>query len=105
MHRLKILSTLAVIFCFAGAMPPEEQEHPQEHPKQGSSATKPVSTATFEKAIKDQIAEKAKPTSGKLAVRDDVLNKTSQLELVKVHTDKLTHSMTRPISPVWTSGG
>ncbi len=67
------------------------QEHPkQEHPKQEHPAAKPVSTAPLEKAMKDQIAEKAKANGGKFAVRDDVLSKTWQLELVRVHTDKLT---------------
>jgi len=50
------------------------QEHPkQEHPKQEHPAARPVSTATLEKAMKDQIAEKAKANGGKFAVRDDVL--------------------------------
>jgi len=61
-----------------------------EHPKKTTSAAKPISTATLEKAIKEQIAEKAKANGGKLGVKDDVLNKTWQLDLVKVHTDKLT---------------
>jgi len=90
MHRFKVLLGFAVIFCFAAVTVPGAQEHPQEHPKQGSPAGKPVSMATLEKAIKDQIAEKAKANGGKLPVRDDVLNKTWQLELVRVHTDKLT---------------
>jgi len=94
MHRFTVLFVLAVILCFAGtvglwaAIP---QEHPkQEHPKQGQPIAKPVSMATLEKAIKDQIAEKVKANGGKLPVRDEVLNKTWQLELVRVHTDKLT---------------
>ncbi len=96
MHRMKILLVLAVAFCLVGAVglraqSEHPQEHPkQEHPKQEHPAAKPVSTATLEKAIKDQIAEKAKANGGKFAVRDDVLDKTWQLELVKVHTDKLT---------------
>jgi len=89
MRRLKVFSALGLIFCFAGATAAKAQEHPQEHPKQGSLSN-PVSVATLEKAIKDQIAENAKPNGGKLAVRDDVLNKTWQLQLVRVHTDKLT---------------
>ncbi len=94
MHRLKVLLGLAVIFCFAGAMglwAAIAQEHPkQEHPKQEHPTAKPVPMAALEKAIKDQVAEKAKANGGKLPVRDDVLNKTWQLELVRVHTDKLT---------------
>jgi len=79
---------LASAFSLAvGARTASAQEHPQEeHPK----AAKPVSKATLEKAIKDQIAGKSKANGGKFAVDDPVLKKTWQLELVRVHTDKLT---------------
>ncbi len=94
MHRLKVLLVLTVIFCFAGAMglcAAIPQEHPKpEHPKPEHPTAKPVSMGTLEKAIKDQIAEKAKAQGDKFPVKDDVLNKTWQLELVRVHTDKLT---------------
>ena len=90
MTRLQKVLVLAVVLCFAGTMALRAQEHPMDHPKKTSSAAKPVSTATLEKAIKDQIAEKAKANGGKLPVKDNVLNKTWQLELVRVHTDKLT---------------
>jgi len=90
MHTLKVLLALAVVFCFAGTAALRAQEHPQEHPKKSTSATKPVSAATLEQAIKGQVAEKATANGGKLGVKDDVLNKTWQLDLVKVHTDKLT---------------
>ena len=91
MHQWKRLWVLAVIFCFFGAMNLRAQEHPtKEHPTKTASTAKPISTAALDKAIKDQIAEKAKANGGKLAVKDDVLNKTWQLELARVHTDKLT---------------
>ncbi len=90
MHQLKVLLALVVVFCFAGAAALRAQEHPQEHPKKSTSATKPISVATLEQSIKDQVSEKAKADGGKLAVKDDVLNKSWQLDLVKVHTDKLT---------------
>ena len=94
MRRLRLTTVFTVAFCFLGAASLRSagaQEHPkQEHPKQEHPSAKPVSTDTLEKAIKDQIAEKAKANGGKFAVKDDVLNKTWQLELVKVHTDKLT---------------
>jgi len=64
-----------------------QQEHPkQEHPR----GANPVSTKTLEKAIKEQVAEKAKANGGRFPVEDPVLKKTWQLELVRVHTDKLT---------------
>ncbi len=90
MQRLKRVVVLAAVLCFAATVGLRAQEHPMEHPKKTTSATKPLSTAALEKAIKEQIAEKAKANDGKLAVNDDVLNKTWQLDLVKVHTDKLT---------------
>lgn len=90
MSQFKLLLALAVILCFAGTTTLLAQEHPSEHPKKTTSASKPISTATLEKAIKDQIAEKAKANGGRFPVRDDVLNKTWQLELARVHTDKLT---------------
>ncbi len=101
MRQRKISFLLAVVFCFAAAVgllarvafsqEQPKQEHPkQEHPKQEHPTAKPVSVAALEKAIKDQIAEKAKANGGKLAVQDDVLHKTWQLDLVRVHTDKLT---------------
>ncbi len=90
MQRLKRVVVLAAVLCFAATVGLRAQEHPMEHPKKTTSATKPISTAALEKAIKEQIAEKAKANGGKLAVNDDVLNKTWQLDLVKVHTDKLT---------------
>jgi len=94
MGRVKIVLVLAAAFCLAIGFPAATapaQEHPkEEHPKQEHPASKRVSMGTLEAAIKDQIAEKVKANGGKLPVRDDVLNKTWQLELVRVHTDKLT---------------
>jgi len=94
MQRFQIAGvlTLAIFYVGTVSLPAATpQEHPkQEHPKQEHPSAKPVSTATLEKAIKDQIAEKAKANGGKFPAKDDVLNKTWQLELVKVHTDKLT---------------
>ncbi len=90
MQQRKSLWVLAVVFCFFGTVSLRAQEHPKEHPNKTGSAAKPISTAELDKAIKDQIAEKAKANGGKLAVKDDVLDKTWQLELVRVHTDKLT---------------
>lgn len=91
MRQRKSLWVLAVVFCFFGAVSLRAQEHPaKEHPTKTGSAAKPISTAELDKAIKDQIAEKAKANGGKLGVKDDVLDKTWQLELVRVHTDKLT---------------
>ena len=61
------------------------QEHP-EHP----TAEKKISVDDLEKAIKEKIAEKAKDDGGVFKLQDDVLHKTWELELIKVHRDKLT---------------
>ncbi|OFV86144.1 MAG: hypothetical protein A2620_08000 [Acidobacteria bacterium RIFCSPHIGHO2_01_FULL_67_28] len=65
------------------------QEHPKEHPKEHPTA-KAISTADLEKAIRANIDEAAKANNGRFPAKDDVLNKTWQLTLVRVHTDKLT---------------
>lgn len=93
MNRLRNLLVAVVVLCFVGAVgvwaAEVPQEHPMpEHPTKGVKATQSVSTAALEKAIRQQITEKA--NGGQFPVRDDVLAKTWQLELVKVHTDKLT---------------
>lgn len=96
MHRLKGALIFAVAICLVTSVALRaQQEHPKEHPKQEHPkkehpAAKPISTADLEKAIKEQIAEKSKATGGKFQVRDDVLDKTWSLELVRVHSDKLT---------------
>ncbi len=63
------------------------KEHPgQEHPK---SAQK-VTTDDIDRAIRTHIEEKAKASGGRFPVNDAVLNKTWELDLVRVHKDKLT---------------
>jgi hypothetical protein len=82
------LSCLALVLCFfwspCWAAAQETKEHP-EHPK----SEKKVSVAEIDKAIRADVEEKAKASGGKFPVRDDVLNKTWELELVRVHTDRL----------------
>ena len=96
MHRFRNLLVAVVVLCFVGAVVAwaaieVPQDHPMpEHPTKGAKATQSVSMPVLEKAIRQQIAEKAKASGGKFPVRDDVLGKTWQVELVKVHTDKLT---------------
>lgn len=91
MHRLKgILVLLVAVGLMAAAGLRAQQEHPQEHPKAEHPTTKPVSMSDLEKAIRAHIEDTAKAHQGKFPVKDDVLNKTWALTLVKVHTDKLT---------------
>ena len=89
MHRLKGVLTLVAALALVSAIAARAQEHPKEHPKEHPTA-KAISTADLEKAIRANIDEAAKANNGKFPAKDDVLNKTWQLTLVRVHTDKLT---------------
>ncbi len=90
MHRLKGVLTLIAALALVAGVAARAQEHPKEHPAKGQSATPAFSTADLEKAIRANIDEAAKANNGKFPAKDDVLNRTWQLELVRVHTDKLT---------------
>jgi hypothetical protein len=88
-NKFSILLVAVVFMATAGLR--AQQEHPKkEHPTKEHPATKPISTAELEKAIREQIDEQAKAAGGKFRVQDDVLHKTWALELVRVHSDKLT---------------
>ena len=90
MHRLKGVVTLLVALALVVVVAARAQEHPKEHPAKGQSATPAFSTADLEKAIRANIDEATKANNGRFPAKDDVLNKTWQLTLVRVHTDKLT---------------
>jgi hypothetical protein len=78
---------LAVTALFSTpALAQEKKEHPKEHPEHPKSEKK-VSTDDIDKSIRDHIEKAAK--AGSFSVKDDVLNKTWELELVRVHKDKL----------------
>lgn len=83
---------LAVMALFStGTLAQEKKEHPKEHPEhpQSEKSEKKVSTDDIDKAIREHIEKAAKASGGKFEVKDDVLKKTWDLELVKVHKDKL----------------
>lgn len=95
MHRLKVFLSIILVVGLVGVVGLKaQQEHPQEHPKEHPTrehpAAKPITTADLEKEIKALIADKAKASGGEFPVKDNVLDKTWALELVRVHTDKLT---------------
>jgi glucose/arabinose dehydrogenase len=96
---LAFVLALAVAACFSAASaaqqttPKEKEhehpsEHPKEHPEHPKSAKK-VSTEEIDKAIRRHIETTASPSGGKFPVKDEILKKTWDLELVKVHNDKL----------------
>jgi hypothetical protein len=86
--------SMLVAFAFAVSLfaptlvAQEKKEHPQEHPQEHPHSGK-VSLDQIDKAIRDHIATVSKSSGGRFPVRDDVLNKTWQLELVRVHKDRL----------------
>lgn len=65
-----------------------KEEHPKEHPEHPKTAKK-MSTDDIDKAIRAHIEKTAEASGNRFPVKDDVLNKTWNLELVKVHNDKL----------------
>jgi hypothetical protein len=92
MHRFKYLMPIgAAVGLLLAAGLGAQQEHPQkEHPQKEHPAAQPITTAELEKAIRSYIEETAKKSGGMFPVKDDVLHKTWQLTLVKIHSDKLT---------------
>ena len=83
MKRLLSLS-LALSLSAVFSLLAQQKEHP-EHPK----SEKKVSVDDVDAAIRAHIEEKAKASGGRFQVRDDVLDKTWSLELVRVHKDRL----------------
>lgn len=86
MKLTRISPALALAaFLLSGPVPAAAQEHP-EHP----NAAKKVDVDALESAIKAKVAEKTKDDGGVFKISDDVLKKTWDLDLVRVHRDKLT---------------
>ena len=78
-------SLLLVSLTFMGEHP-ENPEHP-EHP---SKKTTPISAQAVGKAVAEFIASDAKLKGGKFLVFDRAANESLQLDLVKIHMDRLT---------------
>jgi len=79
------------VFSAGSALAQEKEppkEHPKEHPERPRSEKK-ISTNDIDAAIRAHIEEKARASGGRFEVRDDVLEKTWSLELVRVHNDRL----------------
>lgn len=90
---MKKFFSLALAVSLSAALPAvsalaQQKEHPKEHPQNPPSGKK-LSTDDIDAAIRAHIEEKSKASGGRFEVRDDVLNKTWSLELVRVHKDKL----------------
>ena len=92
--RLSMLAVLAfAASVFASALAAQEkgkehpQEHPKEHPQHPNSGT--VSLEQIDQAIRAHVENVTKSSGGRFPVKDDVLSKTWQLELVRVHKDRL----------------
>src|SRR6266542_6901371 len=88
-RQLALPLALTVLALFSiPSLAQEKKEHPKEHPEHPKSEKK-VSTEDIDKAIRQHIEKTAKASEGKFPVKDDVLKKNWDLELVKVHKDRL----------------
>lgn len=85
-YTLVLLAACAFPFT---ALSQEHPEHPtrHEHPKKTEKA-KDYSTADLEKAIKKEVATRARDTDGIFKLKD--VDKTWDLSLQRVHTDRLS---------------
>ena len=77
-------SLLLVSLSFMG----EHPDHP-EHPEHPSKKTTPVSAQAVGKAVAEFIASDAKLKGGKFLVFDVFAQEALQLELLKIHMDRL----------------
>jgi hypothetical protein len=92
MKRIVPFAGVLVGLVYLAALPARAQEKPKEHPKEHPEhpkSEKKVSTDDIDSAIRAHIESAAKASGGRFAVKDDVLKKTWQLELVRVHKDRL----------------
>jgi len=85
---------LSLTALLAAPVIAQQKEHPKEHPQKKEQPEHPKSEKKFsvddiDAAIRSNIEEKAKASAGKFVVQDDVLDKTWELELVRVHKDRL----------------
>jgi len=95
--RLSLSLALAAAACFsilplAASQEKKEQEkkeHPKEHPAEHPKSENKLSTEDIDKAIRGHIEKISAAANGRFPVKDDVLKKTWDLKLVRVHNDKL----------------
>jgi hypothetical protein len=85
---LSLTALLAVPVIAQQKEHPKEQPQKKEHPEHPKSEKK-VSLEEIDASIRSHIEEKSKTSGGRFDARDDVLNKTWSLELVRVHKDRL----------------
>jgi hypothetical protein len=88
--RLPLSLALAAAACFSiSALAASQKEHPKEHPSEHPKSENKLSTQDIDKAIRGHIEKISAGANGRFPVKDDVLNKTWDLKLVRVHNDKL----------------
>ena len=87
MNYLSIIycSMLFVTLTFMG----EHPDHP-EHPEHPSKEATPVTVQAVGKAVAEFIASDAKLKGGKFLVFDGKASEVLQLDLLKIHMDRLT---------------
>lgn len=67
----------------------DKKEHPKEHPSEHPKSENKLSTEDIDKAIRGHIEKTSAAANGRFPVKDDVMKKTWDLKLVRVHNDKL----------------
>ena len=90
--RLSLSLALAATACLSLsplAASQEKKEHPKEHPSEHPKSANKLSTEDIDKAIRGHIEKTSAATNGSFMVMDDVMKKTWDLKLVRVHNDKL----------------
>ena len=90
--RLSLSLALAAAACLSLsplAASQEKKEHPKEHPSEHPKSENKLSTEDIDKAIRGHIDKTSAATNGSFPVKDDVLKKTWDLKLDRVHNDKL----------------
>ena len=72
----------------------EHQEHPEhpEHPEEGEGESTPLTEAQLADAIEAYVAEVAEEHGGTYPIEDPETGRTLDLELVKVHEERLART-------------
>ncbi len=84
-----ILSGIVLVSNVCAAEHPDHPEHP-EHPEHPTSKKVEVSVQAVGKAVAEFVASDANLKGGKFLVFDITANEVLELDLVKIHMDRLT---------------
>lgn len=93
---LTLTSSLMLLWLTPAAVAQEHPEHPKdkkaehpEHPKEAKAEEVTLTVKELAVAVKEYIEMESEENDGYFSVKDDQQNKTLQLELTKVHEERL----------------